>query len=61
MMPTSACEFYYECKSCVVLLRPLAGDCCEMWIAVAITDRIRTLGAASDKSGARKGRFGYRD
>ena len=27
-MPTDACLFYYECKSCDVLLKPLAGDCC---------------------------------
>ncbi len=27
-MPTDACWFFYECKSCGVLLRPLEGDCC---------------------------------
>ncbi|WP_291036765.1 GDCCVxC domain-containing (seleno)protein [Dyadobacter sp. 50-39] len=27
-MPTDACTFFYECISCQVLLRPLAGDCC---------------------------------
>lgn len=27
-MPTDACQFYYECTSCGVLLRPNAGDCC---------------------------------
>lgn len=26
-MPTDACQFYYECKQCKVLLRPKAGDC----------------------------------
>ena len=27
-MPTDACQFFYECKGCKVLLRPLSGDCC---------------------------------
>ena len=27
-MPTNACQYYYECRACDVLLRPLAGDCC---------------------------------
>src|SRR5438046_9347257 len=27
-MPTDACQFFYECKSCGERLKPLAGDCC---------------------------------
>jgi hypothetical protein len=27
-MPTDACQFFYDCKGCGVLLRPKAGDCC---------------------------------
>ena len=27
-MPTDACQFYYECRSCKTVLRPKAGDCC---------------------------------
>lgn len=27
-MPTDACQFYYDCKGCGVLLRPGQGDCC---------------------------------
>ena len=27
-MPTDACQFFYECKGCAVVLRPMAGDCC---------------------------------
>jgi hypothetical protein len=27
-MPTDACQFYYQCPSCNVLLRPNPGDCC---------------------------------
>lgn len=27
-MPTDACQWYYECKDCGVLLHPKPGDCC---------------------------------
>jgi hypothetical protein len=27
-MPTDACQFFYECKGCGAILKPLAGDCC---------------------------------
>lgn len=27
-MPTEACQYYYECTHCGVLLRPNPGDCC---------------------------------
>ncbi len=27
-MPTNACQWFYECKHCGVLLKPLKGDCC---------------------------------
>jgi hypothetical protein len=27
-MPTDACQYFYECKSCKTILKPLAGDCC---------------------------------
>lgn len=27
-MPIDACQFFYECSSCGVLLRPKPGDCC---------------------------------
>jgi hypothetical protein len=27
-MPADACQFFYACKGCGTLLRPLAGDCC---------------------------------
>jgi len=27
-MPTDACQWFYECKGCGVLLKPLKGDCC---------------------------------
>jgi hypothetical protein len=28
VMPTAACQFFYECESCKTILRPLPGDCC---------------------------------
>ena len=27
-MPTNACRFFYECRHCKAVLRPLEGDCC---------------------------------
>ncbi|KAA3638532.1 MAG: hypothetical protein DWQ02_05015 [Bacteroidetes bacterium] len=27
-MPTEACQFFYECKNCKVIIKPKEGDCC---------------------------------
>jgi hypothetical protein len=27
-MPHDACQFFYECRGCGTVLRPLPGDCC---------------------------------
>ena len=27
-MPKDACQFFYECKQCHKILKPLDGDCC---------------------------------
>ena len=27
-MPTDACQFFYDCRSCGAVLRPKTGDCC---------------------------------
>lgn len=27
-MPVDSCWFYYDCKGCGAVLRPLPGDCC---------------------------------
>ena len=27
-MPTNACIYFYECKSCHKLFQPMPGDCC---------------------------------
>ena len=28
VMPTDACQFFYDCKGCAAVLKPKAGDCC---------------------------------
>ena len=28
VMPTDACQFFYECEHCKTVLRPEASDCC---------------------------------
>ena len=28
VMPTDACQWFYECAACKRLLRPKPGDCC---------------------------------
>lgn len=28
IMPTDACQFFYQCTACQVVLKPKPGDCC---------------------------------
>jgi len=28
VMPTGACQWFYECPACKALLKPKPGDCC---------------------------------
>lgn len=28
VMPTDACQYFYECRGCHALLKPKPGDCC---------------------------------
>jgi hypothetical protein len=28
VMPTDACQFFYDCPVCAVRIRPHPGDCC---------------------------------
>lgn len=28
MMPADACQFFFECTHCKMVLRPKPGDCC---------------------------------
>ena len=27
-MPADACQYFYQCKNCQTVLKPVAGDCC---------------------------------
>jgi len=27
-MPTDACQYFYKCTNCQIVLRPKQGDCC---------------------------------
>ncbi|MEQ8878426.1 MAG: GDCCVxC domain-containing (seleno)protein [Cyclobacteriaceae bacterium] len=27
-MPTDACQYFYECENCNIVLKPKEGDCC---------------------------------
>ena len=27
-MPLNACQYFYDCKGCKAVLKPLPGDCC---------------------------------
>ncbi len=44
IMPTDACQWFYECEQCHVVLKPKPGDCCCVLL-------IR-FGAVSTSSGA---------
>jgi len=28
IMPTDACQYFYECEECHTVLKPQSGDCC---------------------------------
>ena len=28
LMPTNACQFFYDCENCKQVLKPKQGDCC---------------------------------
>lgn len=28
IMPTDACQYFYDCRGCGAVLKPKAGDCC---------------------------------
>ena len=28
IMPTDACQYFYDCEKCMQVLKPLDGDCC---------------------------------
>ncbi|MGG7034951.1 MAG: GDCCVxC domain-containing (seleno)protein [Flavobacterium sp.] len=28
IMPTNACQYFYECENCKQIIKPKQGDCC---------------------------------
>lgn len=28
IMPTDACQYFYDCRGCHAVLKPMPGDCC---------------------------------
>ncbi|MDH3647025.1 MAG: hypothetical protein OER80_09650 [Gammaproteobacteria bacterium] len=28
LMPTDACQYFYDCQNCGAVLKPAPGDCC---------------------------------
>ncbi len=52
-MPTDACQFFYECKSCGTLLRPRESDCCVYcsYGSVACPPMQASAEAAGESSG----------
>ena len=48
-MPKDACQFFYECRSCGELLRPLPGDCCVFcsYGSVGCPPRLRAASGGS--------------
>jgi len=36
-MPSDACQYFYLCEGCSVLLKPLPGDCC---VFCSYSDRV---------------------
>ena len=61
-MATDACQFYYECGNCRVLLRPKPGDCCVFCSYGSVkcppvqqSSSLRDSGVLSDCSHASRG------
>src|SRR5213080_2943311 len=46
IMPTDACQFFYECTGCGTKLKPKAGDCCVFCSYGSVP--------SADSSGARR-------
>ena len=31
IMPEDACQYFYKCEGCGVVMKPKKGDCCVFW------------------------------
>lgn len=52
VMPMNACLFFYECRSCGELLRPLPGDCCVFCSYGSVRCPPRLRAASGDSAAA---------
>ena len=53
-MPRDACQFFYDCRGCGLLLKPKAGDCCVFCSHGSIPcPPIQEARAAGDGDGSR--------
>jgi hypothetical protein len=50
-MPTDACQWFYECKQCHEVLKPLAGDCCVFCSYGSVPCPPRQAGSSSHCDG----------
>jgi hypothetical protein len=44
-MPADACQWFYECEQCSVILRPKPGDCCVFCSYGTVSCPPKVLGA----------------
>lgn len=55
-MPTAACQYFYDCKHCGAVLKPLQGDCCVFCsygdVACPPIQEARLLGESSSCCGS---------
>jgi hypothetical protein len=50
-MPSDACQFFYDCKNCQAVLRPLPADCCVFCSFGTVKCPPMQMHAASDACG----------
>ena len=49
-MPTNACQHFYRCKACNVVMRPKAGGCCVFCSYAGVKCPPKQLEAAGENS-----------
>lgn len=58
-MPTDACQYYYDCRHCGEVLRPLSGHCCVFCsygdVPCPPIQEARASGTATSCGGAGRG------
>jgi hypothetical protein len=51
LMPSNACQFFYDCEICLAVLRPLPGDCCVFCSFGSVKCPPMQMKAVGDASG----------